>query len=703
MQSVKVTRTIGGRELTIETGKLAKQADGAVLVTYADTVILATAQSAPAGEDTDFFPLTVDYREKQYAAGKIPGGIIKREGRPTTKEILTMRLIDRSIRPLFPDNYRSEVQIMVSVLSADRQNEPDTLALIGAGAALAISTIPFDGPVAGVRMGRVDGNLVVNPTYDQLQTSDMDMVIAGTAKSVDMIECCGQEVSEDQILEAIWQGHEVIKDICDAIQELAELKGKPKQDVPAIETLDALTAKLAQRYAAQMKQACNIAGKHARASAIDALVKKVIEEICGDAEDAPEPKKVAAAMNNLESEVLRDQVITEERRYDGRAIDEVRDIECEVGVLPRTHGSALFTRGETQALVITTLGTTSDEQRVLDPLTDELPKKFMLHYNFPPFSVGEVRSVRSASRREIGHGELAERALRAVQPPPTKFPYTVRIVSDILESNGSSSMASVCGATLSLMDAGVPISDPVAGVAMGLVGKGGVKKVLTDIAGAEDHFGDMDFKIAGTQRGVTAMQMDVKITGIDRETMSKVLTQARKARMQILRRMLETLQQPRESISPHAPRLIMIQINPEKIGSVIGPGGKVIRALQEETGTKIEIEDDGSVMISSLEAEGAERCADIIRSMTEEVQIGKIYNGRVVSIRDFGAFIEILPNTDGLCHISELADGFVKRVEDVIQVGQEVSVKVIDIDDQNRIRLSRKEALREGRRPPQQR
>ncbi len=695
MQLHHVEREIGGRTLSIETGKLAKQAHGAVRVQYADTVVLVAAVEGDPIEGRDFFPLTVDYREKTYAAGKFPGGFIKREGRPTTKEILTSRLIDRPIRPLFPADYLNEVQIMAATLSADRQNDPDTLSMIGASAALRVSQIPFLHPTGSVRIGRINGELVVLPTHSQLEESDLDLVVAGTRDAITMIEGFAREMSEENMVGAIMFGHEQIVKIVDMIEELRQKKGLPAVDRPAA-PVNPLHDLFRQRFYHELKERKQASGKHNRSDQVRELKEQIAKEFLPEnGASKHTPEQVSSAFHALEERVVRD-LILEGKRIDGRNPHQLRNIICEVGVLPRTHGSAIFARGETQALVTTTLGTTSDEQRV-DGLVEEYSKKFMLDYNFPPFSVGECRPIRGPGRREIGHGALAERSLKAVIPGPDKFAYTIRVVSDILESNGSSSMASVCGATLSLMDAGVPITDPVAGISIGLVKEGDKYTLLTDIMGDEDHFGDMDFKVAGTQRGVTGIQLDLKIAGINEQIIRDTLEQSREARTEILRQMLAVLRHPRSEISKNAPRLFQLRINPEKIGALIGPGGKTIRGIQEETGAQIDVEDDGTVTIACQSSEGADAARMRVEALTEEVKVGKVYDGRVTSIKDFGAFIEILPGRDGLCHISELDDKYVGRVEDVVKVGDRLQVKVIAIDDQDRVKLSRKALLREQR------
>lgn len=689
----KVEKTIGERLLSIESNKMAKQADGAVTVRYGDTVVLVAAVAGQE-RDTDFFPLTVDYREKTYAAGKFPGGFYKREGRPTAKETLTMRLIDRPLRPLFPKEYRRDVQIMGIVLSADKENDPDVQAMVGASAALSISPIPFSKPAGSVRVGRVKGRLIINPTHTELIESDLDLVLSGTEDGILMVEAAAKEVSEDDILQAIIFGQEAVKEIALLQAELVAICGRKKEPVAVRAVEEGLYREIKAKVYEEVKQKSLIPGKQARDQALRDILAHLIEKYCmGDGALAAETQ-IKALFEEIEREAVRELIIKENGRVDGRRLDEIRSIICEVGVLPRTHGSALFTRGETQALVVATLGTAMDEQWV-DTLEEEYSKKFMLHYNFPPFCVGEVKPVYGPSRREIGHGNLAERALEAVLPSHEKFPYTIRVVSDILESNGSSSMGTVCGGTLCLMDAGVPIKDPVAGIAMGLVKEGDKVCVLSDILGTEDHFGDMDFKVAGTQRGITALQMDVKIPWLDEATLRSALYQAREGRMHILREMLNVIDRPRKEISIHAPRLLHMKIKTEKIGAVIGPGGKTVKKIQEDTGARVEISDDGTVVISSPSYEEAERARVMVERLTEEVQVGKTYLGKVMAIKEYGAFVEVLPGQDGLLHISELSDGYVEKVEDVVKVGQETWVKVIGIDNQNRIRLSRKAALKE--------
>jgi len=695
MMTFKIEQEIGGRLLSIETGKVAKQADGAVVVRYGDTVVLVTVVRAKPREGIDFFPLTVDYREKTYAAGKFPGGFYKREGRPTNKEILTMRLIDRPLRPLFPEGFMDEVQIQSMVLSADQVNEPDVLAVVGAGAALSLSSIPYDGPVGAVRVGRVGGELLLNPTVADLENSDMDLVVAGHPDGLNMIECGAHEVAEEAIMAGIDFAHQHVRAICAMIQELTAKCGKEKvwerpADPPG------LSEKVRELAAAEMAARRQISGKLERKKAIDELYQQVVDKLSPPEAEKPEytPAQVVSQLQKLEGETVRRLLLDSGIRSDGRGPEDIRPITCEAGVLPRTHGSAIFTRGETQALVVTTLGTVSDEQ-VVDGLNEEYSRKFMLHYNFPPFCVGEARRIIGPGRREIGHGALAERSLEAVLPSADRFPYTIRLVSDILESNGSSSMASVCGGTLALMDAGVPISQPVAGISIGWIRDDTRSMLVTDIIGEEDQFGEMDFKVAGTQRGVTGIQLDLKGHMIPKDLIATAIQRAKTARIHILREMLRTLNRPRPKISDYAPRIIKVQINPEKIGKLIGPGGKGIKKIEADTGAKIEVEDDGTVYISCLRMEGAEAAKEAVELVTEEVRVGKIYTGRVTSIKDFGAFIEVSPGQDGLCHISELSDGYIRSVTEAVKIGDSIRVKVIAIDDQGRVKLSRKAALRE--------
>jgi polyribonucleotide nucleotidyltransferase len=690
----KIELDFHGRPLSIEVGRLAKQADGAALVCYGETVVLATAVAAKDFKlDTDFFPLTVDYQEKTFAAGKIPGGFFKREGRPSEKEILTCRLIDRSIRPLFADGLRCETQIIATVLSADRENDPDVVAMLGASVALEVSDVPFNGPLAGVRIGRIDGQLIMNPTQSQLSDSDMDIFLSGSRSAIVMVEGGAHIIPEDEILEALFAGHEAIQPLLDIQEEIRRALGKPKRQVPLAQLDQAAGQRVEGLALSKLKQALEIPEKLERYKRITEVKSEVVPLAL--AEHPDKAKDIKGAFEELKRNCFRKLVIEKERRIDGRGLKDIRPISCEVEILPRTHGSALFTRGETQALVVTTLGTASDEQRV-DALIGEHFKKFMLHYNFPPFSVGEVKFLRGPGRREIGHGNLAERALLPVLPPEESFPYTLRIVSEILESNGSTSMASVCGGSLSLMDAGVPVSAPVAGIAMGLIKEGEHVRILSDILGDEDHLGDMDFKVAGTAEGVTSLQMDIKISGVDREIMRQALYQAKEGRMHILGEMGKTLSAPRTNVSGHAPRIITIRVRPEKIREIIGPGGKVIRGIIEATGVKMDVEDDGTVTIASSDEAAAQKAIQMVHRITAEAEVGKIYKGTVRKIVDFGAFVEIFPGTDGLIHISQLAPERVRRVADVLKEGDEVMVKVLEVDRQGKIRLSRKEALQES-------
>src|SRR6202790_3189948 len=652
-----------GRVLTIESGKMAKQANGAVIIRSGESVVLVTACTAPDPKpNANFFPLTVDYREYTYSAGRFPGGFIKREGRPTEKEILTSRLRDRPIRALFPEGYMNETQVIGMVLSADPVRDPSTLAIVGAGASLAISDIPFQHVLAAVRVGMVNGALVANPTYEETKASRVNIVVAGTDEGIVMVESGAQQVSEADVLAAIEFGHDCCQQIASSVQ---------------VELKDAMNTEKYEKLESY--------------SRIDAAKKKAIEAL--PEEQQPEGKKLFDA---LKERIFRDEMLKAKRRPDGRKFDQVRKIECEVGVLPRTHGSSLFTRGETQALVTATLGTKDDEQRIELLDASESSKRFMLHYNFPPFSVGEVGFMRGAGRREIGHGALAERAIAAVVPDDAAFPYTMRIVSDILESNGSSSMASVCGATLSLMDAGVPITAPVAGIAMGLVLEGKDYAVLTDIAGAEDHYGDMDFKVAGTKEGITALQMDIKVPNVTHAILKEALEQARKARLHILEIMVATIDKPRDAMSPYAPRIFTMKIPTDKIREMIGPGGKMIRSIVEQTGCKIDVEDDGSVKIFSSDGTAADRCIQMITDICAVAEVGKTYLGKVVRIVDFGAFVEIFPGTDGLLHISEIAENRIKEVRDELNEGDQILVKVLALEG-NKIKLSRRAILKEQR------
>ncbi|HET8580431.1 MAG TPA: polyribonucleotide nucleotidyltransferase [Nitrospiraceae bacterium] len=689
-----VEMNVAGRQLRLETGRVAKQADGAVLASYADTVVLATAvASQTVKPGVDFLPLTVDYQEKAYAAGKIPGGYFKREGRPSEKEVLTSRLIDRPMRPLFPEGYYFETQVIASVLSADQTGSSDVVGITAASAALTLSDIPFGGPVAGIKIGRVNGQFVVNPDLETLETSDLHLVVAGTADAVMMVEGGGNELPESVMIEAIELAHAEIKKIVAKVLELRAMAGRPKRAVKAEEIDPALVSEVRQLVAGPIREAILIPNKTARQERLDQILEEAVEKLNTD--DPDRDRHVKLIFHSLEYSEVRSMILERGIRADGRGPADIRPVTCEVGVLPRTHGSALFTRGETQSLAVVTLGTTEDEQRI-DALEGEYYRTFMLHYNFPPFSVGEARPLRSPGRREVGHGALAERALKPVIPPKEGkdgFPYTLRLVSDILESNGSSSMATVCGGTLALMDAGVPVREPVAGIAMGLIKEGDRVKVLSDILGLEDHLGDMDFKVTGTKLGVTALQMDIKIAGITPNLMRQALEQARTGRLYILERMAEALPAPRPNLSPFAPRIHTMQIKQDKIRDVIGPGGKMIRSIIAECGVKINVEDTGVVTIAAVDEASANKAKEIIGRLTEEVEVGKMYMGTVRKIMDFGAFVEILPGTDGLVHISQLAHHRVKAVSDEVTEGDQILVKVLEIDKQGKIRLSRKEAM----------
>ncbi len=696
MMQVKVERQIGAHVLSIETGRLAKQAHGAAVVRFGDTVVLGTCVQADPRPGIDFFPLTVDYREKMSAAGRFPGGFFKREGRPTTKEILTCRMIDRPLRPLFPEGFNDEIQIQVMVLAADPENDPDVIGMVSAAAAVALSGAPISHLIAAVRVGRIDGKFVINPSRAQIEYSDMDMILAGHRQAVNMIEVGSRELPEDVIADAVKFGHtHGILPICEMIEELRRQAGRECKWEPSeadVAFYDEVKGKVWDDLAA----AKSIVGKAERQAAVRAIYDRIIAEYCPEDVDKPErtPGEVKATLDKIEGRLVRDRILNDKTRSDQRKLDEIRMILCDVGWLPRVHGSSLFSRGETQAMVTCTLGTSRDEQ-IIDDLVEEYSKKFLLHYNFPPFSVGEARRIMGPGRREIGHGALAERSLEAVLPAPDDFPYTIRLVSDILESNGSSSMASVCGGTLALMDAGVPISAPVAGISIGLVEEGDRYVLLADILGEEDHYGDMDFKVAGTRKGITGVQLDIKVGGIRHEILVEALKLAQKCRMFILDKMAATIAAPRPEISEHAPRLITLKINPEKIGKLIGPGGKSIKAIQAATGAQIDIEDDGTVFIACVDAAKAQAAREAVERITEDIQIGRIYEGRVTSIKDFGAFIEIQEGQDGLCHISELAESYVKSVSEVVQIGDVVKVKVIAIDEQGRVKLSRRAAMKE--------
>lgn len=689
-----VTVTWGGRALTLETGQLAKQANGAVLARYGESVVLVTAVVAKKPrEGIDFFPLSVDYQERTYAAGKIPGGFFKREGRPSEREILTSRFIDRPLRPLFPKNFFNDVQIIATVLSVDDENDPDVVAISAASAALEISDIPFSGPIAGVRVGRIDGELVVNPTISSVKESEFDIVVAGSRDAVVMVEGSAKCCSEQILLDAIMFGHKNIQDVLDAQKELRSRVGKEKISIPEYIVDRSIEEKVRLMAEEQMRSALSNRAKQDRGNAVKEVFASVKEELSSQFENSED--QIQAVLENIETEIIRGRIIKEGIRLDGRKPADIRAVSCDVSVLPRTHGSGLFTRGETQALVSTTLGTSQDEQRI-DSLFEETTKSFMLHYNFPPFSVGEARPLRGTSRREIGHGVLADKAISQVLPPAEDFPYTIRIVSEILESNGSSSMATVCGSSLSLMDAGVPIKDPVAGIAMGLVKDGDNYVVLSDILGDEDHVGDMDFKVAGTGSGVTAIQMDIKIKGLTSDILAKALEQAREGRLHILNIMEQTIKEPRPEISSRAPRIITIQVRPDKVSAIIGPGGKNIKNIIAQTGVKMDVDDDGKVNIASSDKDSIDRAVEMVKALVEEAEVGKIYLGKVRKIMDFGAFVEIIPGIDGLVHISQLDYERVAEVRDILNEGDEVLVKVLEIDTQGKIRLSRKAALKEN-------
>ncbi|HYS16149.1 MAG TPA: polyribonucleotide nucleotidyltransferase [Candidatus Binatia bacterium] len=682
-----------GQRMAIETGKVAKQADGAVVVRLGGSMVLATCVAAKSAKEAqDFFPLTVEYRERAYAGGRIPGGYFKREGAPVKKETLTSRLIDRPIRPLFPEGFRNEVQVICLAISGDQENDPDILAMNGASAALCLSGIPFDGPIGAVRVALVDGKMIANPTTAQKKASSLELVIAATEDAVLMVESGANEISEETMLEAIAFGHAECKRLARAQRELVQRAGKPRWTVDTTAGPDTeLKARVKSLAAAKLAAALAIREKQGRAEAVNRVFDEVVQGLGAD-----ETKKAAIreAFEAVEKAEVRRLILERGIRVDGRKVNEIRPISIDLAYLPRAHGSSVFTRGETQALVAVTLGTKSDEQKI-EALEGEFYRHFTLHYNFPSFSVGEVRRFGSPSRRDIGHGALAERAVEAMLPPKEEFPYTIRVVSDILESNGSSSMASVCGASLALMDAGVPLRSHVAGVAMGLVKEGDKVGILTDINGAEDHYGDMDFKVAGTEKGVTALQMDIKIAGVSIDIMRSALQQAREARLIVLAKMREAIEKPRPELSPYAPRFVTIKIRPEKIREIIGPGGKVIRGIQEQTGTKIDVEDDGRVTVFSPDSASVQKALGIIQDICREVELDRIYLGKVKKIVEFGAFVEVIPNTEGLLHISQIAESRIRTVQDVLTEGDEVLVKVIEIDGNGKMRLSRKMALRE--------
>jgi polyribonucleotide nucleotidyltransferase len=685
----RIERQFAGRTLSIETGRMAKQAAGSALVQFGDTMVLVAVTVSDKESTLPFFPLTVEYRDKAYAAGKIPGGFIKREGRPQDTEILSARIIDRSIRPLFPEGFKNETQVFVSVISADQENDADVLALLATSFALNASKIPFAGPIAAVRVGRVQGKWVLNPTFLQLQHSEMDIVVAGSQDSIVMVEGGAIEVGEEDVLGALTIAHKGIKELVAMQEELLADTRQPKMTWTKAEAPAELTAAVNKLAQGKIAEAINQADKHTRIEAVEAVKKAAVDQLLADFPD--NSKDIANLVGDLEYNALRSQVLDTKHRVDGRTTTEVRQITIDTHVLPRAHGSALFTRGQTQALVSVTLGTANDVQR-LDSIDEsgETTKSFMLHYNFPPFSTGEVRPIRGTSRREIGHGNLAERALHAVLPPFDEFPYTIRIVSDVLESNGSSSMATVCGGSLSLFDAGVPIRSPVAGVAMGLIKEGKRYAILTDILGTEDHLGDMDFKVAGTEKGITSIQMDIKIQGLDLKIMQEAMAQARIGRLHILGEMNKALPAARAELSQYAPRIVTVSINPEKIGELIGPKGKTIRGIQEETGAEISVDDSGMVTIAAVGGEAMERARQMVQAITAEPEIGATYEGTVKSTTAFGAFVEIMPGTEGLVHISELKHGRTEKTEDVVKKGDRVRVKVLDRDERGRLRLSMK-------------
>ncbi len=695
----KLQIDFGGRPFSIETGKVAKQANGSVLVQYGDTVVLVTVViSDKKREGLDFIPLTVNYLEMTYAAGKIPGGFFKREGRPSDRETLISRFIDRPVRPLLSKGIQNETQIIATVLSADQENDPSILGMIGASASLCLSDIPFDGPIAGAKVGRIDGEYVLNPTLDELDLSDIDLVVAGSEDAIIMVEGSAREVKEEEILEAILFGHQSLKPVIDLQKRLMSVSGIEKTEFDLQKPEESLYEKVQTLAVEKLREAFYIKEKTKRRERLDEILQWTFQEY--GAGDENSQRMVRIALEETNRRLVRRLILEEKKRIDGRGLSEIRPISCEVGILPRTHGSALFTRGETQVLAVVTLGTSEDEQKI-DSLSGETYKSFMLHYNFPPFCVGEVSPLRAPGRREIGHGALAERAILPVLPSNEKFPYTIRVVSEVLESNGSSSMATVCGASLSLMDAGVPVKAPVAGIAMGLIREDEAFAVLSDILGDEDHIGDMDFKVAGTAEGVTAIQMDIKIGGISKEIMGRVLDQAREGRLYILEKMRETISEPRKDLPRHAPRIVTLQVRQEKIRDVIGPGGKNIRSIIDQTGVKVDVEDSGLVKLASPNYDAIEKAIYIIKRLTQEVEVGGLYMGKTKRILGFGAIVELFPGTDGLIHISQLAETRVREVSDILKEGDEVLVKVIDIDPQGRIRLSRKAALKEMKQHPE--
>ena len=689
MNEKKTSIKCGRQDLVIETGKIAKQANGSVIVRYGETVVLVTAcMSKQSKEERGFFPLTVEYQEKTYAAGRIPGGFFKREGRPSESEILTARLIDRPVRPLFPDGMFHEVQLIAIVLSSDAENDPDVLAVNGASAALAISDIPFNGPIGAVRVGYVDGQFMINPTYAEIEKSSLDLVVVGNHNGVMMIEAKLNESSEELAMKAIRFGFDTIKELIKMQEGFAREAGKAKQKIEFKKVDMVLFNSVKLLSEGRLREICLLSGKEQREEAVDGLAKELEEKFTLEGHEA---RNVRFCLEEVEKQIVRNFILEKGKRIDNRSPGDIRPITCEIAVLPRTHGSGLFTRGETQSLAVTTLGTASDGQ-MIEALEGKTTKTFMLHYSFPPFSVGETAPLRGPGRREIGHGVLAEKALSPVMPAKETFPYTVRVVSEILESNGSSSMATVCASTLSLMDAGVPVKRPVAGVALGLVKENQRQIVLTDLNGLEDHFGDMDFKVAGTSEGITAIQLDLKIPGIDFDLVEKALSDAKEARLVILEKIKQAIAQPRPELSAFAPRITVLKIDTDKIGELIGPGGKTIKKIIHSTGVSIDIEDDGSVLVSSNDAQKAQKAIDIIKGLTEAPEVGKIYSGKIRRIMPFGAFCEILPNKEGLIHISELSAKFIKNVDEAVKLGDEVKVKIIGIDELGRINLSKKQA-----------
>ena len=697
MSSQTASCLINGRTLTIETGEIAKQANGSALVRYGDTLVLAAATAATEERgDLDFFPLTIDYRERTYAAGKIPGGFFKREGRPSEKETLTSRIIDRPLRPLFPAGYKKETQVICTVLSVDNENDPDVVALTAASAALSVSDVPFLGPVGAVRVGYTDNQIIINPTTEELERGQLNMVVAGTREAIVMVEGGAQELPEDIVLSALESAHQALQACIDIQLQLQQQTGKDKLPIAAPAADDTLRQSVEDMAGERLRAALTVSGKQERQDALAALQQEVVAAFEGseDSDAGASAKTIKGFLHDMESAEMRRQILQECRRADGRGLADIRPISGRVSLLPRTHGSALFTRGETQALVVATLGTQGDEQ-IIDDLGGKTSKRFMLHYNFPSYSVGEVRPLRGPGRREIGHGALAERAIRPVLPAHDSFPYTLRVVSDIMESNGSSSMATVCGGALSLMDAGVPIKAPVAGIAMGLIAEGEEVAILSDILGVEDHLGDMDFKVAGTEQGITAIQMDIKIAGVSSDIMARALEQARQGRLHILQEMQRILGGPRVETSTYAPRIVTLKINKDKVREVIGPGGKTIRGIIEATGVTIDIEDDGTVLIASANETASQEAVQIVRDLTKEAEIGQIYMGTVRKIMDFGAFVEIFPGTDGLLHISQISEKRVNKVTDEVQEGDRIVVKVLEVDRNGRIKLSHKEAIRD--------